>query len=230
MDGDPAKMTDQELQVFIAQMQSRDQAEARELQLLQAMNVDLCDRLQRLRTECVSSIRLIPDGSEKILGCTGQFADNGTVANKIHVNVSAPGNYVLQADKTFASRAFTSGGSDIVFESIGDKTAKSPRFLDLSSLRIASATGELMPPKASVGFELSVNETVIFKNTDLVEADDKSNKYYKVNPEVILAIQKSPACKVTVDEIQAIRDKVTASINGQTLQQNAPVANQSQQQ
>jgi hypothetical protein len=222
LDFDPNTMTDADLQNFVGQLQSRDQAETQELGLLQAMNRDLCDRLQRLRTECAASIRLLADGSEKILGCQGNFADNTSVINKIEVRLAAAGSFILVGNKTFGTKPFGAGANQVVFASTGDATARPPRFMDLSSLRIASAAGAAMPAMESMGFELVLNESSIFTNKDLVAADDAGGKYYRINPANILDIQKQPACTVEIAEIQSIRDKVMAAMSVQA----APVVQQ----
>ena len=215
LDFDPNKMTDSELQSFVGQLSSRDAAETRELGLLQAMNQDLCDRLQRLRTECSATVRLLADGSEKVLGCQGKFADNTSVANKIQVKLAAAGSFVLLGNKTYGTKPFGAGDNVVQFSSTGDASARPPRFLDLSSLRIASADGVAMPALTGMGFELVVNESTVFTNQDLVSAEDPASKYYRINPANILALQKLPACTVEIAEIQDIRDKVMAALGAQ---------------
>ncbi len=215
LDLDPRTLSDSDLQLFVAQLVSRDQADAQELVILQAMNRDLCDRAQRRRTECSASVHIIADGSEKILGCQGSFSDNTSIINKFEVRSSAPGTFVLVANKTYATKAFGSGNTPIEFVATGDKTARAPRFMDLTSFRVASADSSPMPAIASMGFELVVNENVIFKNEDLVAGEGGTDKYYRINPENLLNLQKSEACTVDVSEIQVIREKVMAAVGGQ---------------
>ncbi|MEZ4742491.1 MAG: hypothetical protein R3B45_08595 [Bdellovibrionota bacterium] len=206
---DPNSLTDSELKLFISQLISRDQAEAKELVILKQVNKDLCDRLQKLRTDCSASSRIIPDGSEKILGCSGAYSENINIEKQIKVNIDTEGSFYLLANKNFKSSEFSTGNSAIKFVPFGENTTRAPRFIELTSLRLVPVNGE-SPALESLGFELSINENTVFDNSHLVWSQE--NGYFKIDPNHLFEIKKSPTCTVTIADIQEIRNRVLASM------------------
>lgn len=216
LDRDPTKMSDPELRNYVIQLINRDENEKKELALLQNMNKELCGKLQDVRTSCPGIIRLIPDGTEKVLACDGTYSENIKINNKIEVlGFSAGGGEFNLSSENFTSSSIVNGDQEISFRTIGNKSQRAPRFFDLASLKISRKDKAPMPAMESMQFEIRVNEKPLIDSSALRVANGQNNNLsYRLDLKAIQDLKESDACSVTLKDIQNIRDKIIAEYDG----------------
>ncbi len=245
---DPETLDNNQLQVLLTTLINRDESEKRELALYQPMNKALCERLQQIRSDCVAAARLIPDGSEQILGCDGGFEGNASIAHTFEIELSGvTKNFNIIANKVFISDTFGEGTTKVNFKkSEGATDKRAPRFMDIASFRIKASAGS-MPPKDEFTFRLYVDEELFLDQDDFLKAEDDSNEYYRLNPQKIFEFKSSEYCKMSIAEVTEIKNKILQQlgpdpatqqaqqqqidpITGQPIDSNAPQSGTGQQQ
>lgn len=194
-----------------AQLIETYKSTAAQYDLVRNINQALCERVQRLRSECVPAARLIADANEQLLGCVTNATDGAF--NIFRYKVSATGltgQYKLIGDTAFESSTFGDGQTDITWTTGGASNLTAPRIADLTSLRLKVVSGTL-PALGSFSFELKVNDKVIFNAADLTrEGSDVTFYLFGLNK--FVEVLKSPSCRLASDELINIEAAARARV------------------
>lgn len=204
---DPSQMTAAELKLFLADLKKRDSVEQDEYYFLNAVNKDLCDRVQRLRSECVAIVPLF--GTQKILGCDGTYEENTSVSHKFSVGLDANQtfSYKIIADNNIESTTFSGGQTEIKFEKVGNEKIDAPTWEEVTSLKLVSV-GTILPDLSELGFKLTIDETLVFTGDQLIAEGTETDKFYRINPSKLIKIAESSSCRMTPEELEQIEQSV----------------------
>lgn len=207
-------------------LEKRNENEKKELTSIANFNQILCQRLAKLRKECIAHLYITDDHGLDNLNCTNNDQKEQIPPPEIRVEVVAGGDnaYILLADSLYVSSEFTAGTSGaITFKRKDNKVIRPPRFRDLESLNIISiapGSAEIIDgrlsykkeriPTLSEGFgvRISVNGQQLMSDYELVKPDDPHDDwYYRINPNGILTLGRSPTCTVTLKEIRELQEQ-----------------------
>lgn len=201
----------EELQKLETDLESRNTSERNEMKKLYAINRDLCKRLQSMRSQCVASVRLVPDGREKMLACEGTRSEAGLIKRTLKVSINVPGQYQLIANKNIISETFSQGDTEITFDGL---EGYSSRIIDIAEWRLVKLDeGDIASPKQpnseepnpSFGFKFVVGEEEIFntRHLEFSNSDDKS--FLRISAIQIAEHRKEEKCNVETLEINKIK-------------------------
>jgi hypothetical protein len=192
-----------------AQLAARDAAEAVELANLKEANQKLCERLQKVRSECAATYRLIPTESDKTLACTLGNETKSLAVGEFEISFDADGRqYRLLADNNWESSPFGNGTTKITWKPRLESSTEAPRMLEVTSLILKPDDGGRV---GSVGgMALRAGGFHVVGNGDLRSAQE-SQGYYVVSLQGILDIRKSSRCTLSQDEVNALVGAVGGS-------------------
>lgn len=195
----------------ITSLSSVNVEEKKELFVLKAINQKLCERLHRLRTECGASVRLMPDGSEKILACIGNTEEGAKTTQNFSVVVRGAGSseFKLIAD-TYESTPFREGTSELTWKTEFNTDIHSPRLMDIISLKLKSLSGPV-PLLANFDFELLVNGQKVVTKSEILTPENGDPTFFQVRTLHFLTLRRSDTCRVSAAEIAQIKEQAKAS-------------------
>lgn len=209
VDKDPSQMNLSELKLRLSELKSRDSVELDEFNFLKAMNKELCNRFQRIRSECIVSAPLF--GADKILGCDGEFEENTSISHKFFVELSSSQNinFKIVANNNIESTVFKGGSTEITFGKNGNEQQEAPSLEDLTNLRLESV-GSVLPAVYNLGFKFTIDETLLFTGDHLIEEGEGDDKFYRLNISKITEISESESCRMQESELETIEQSVRA--------------------
>lgn len=239
-DDDLLSLTPEELKDEYEQRKTQNDSEIQDLAIISAQNEALCKRLKELRESCSVANRIIPQGY-KDLKCA--FTDEGetkTGASTPPITVWLPtdvsGEFVLIANDSYKSNVFSAGPTvPIKFHTDGmareDMAPQIQQITKLEIMRAQEKTSEIIADKEKVkdqklpakdGFQVIVQ----YKGTKLVEGrpidypDEKMKDFrYILGLSSIEKERNSGRCRVTLEELNSIKDQIRANLEGQNAQE-----------
>lgn len=219
------KLTIGELRLLLAERKNQDRAEEEQLELLAAMNVGLCEKLNDIRENCPAIARLAASGLTKTLQCDGSLMQEEAGSGDI-IEVSIPegvqGKYILLANDKYQSSVFGAGKTEIKFRSISGSDMLAPKFLSVYKLVLRSATaGVALPPKNTFDLRIDVNGNKLI-HSQLYSSEDPKHlaegTEYKLDVSQILAVRDSSKCKVDLAEINAFKANIRQTVEANQAQ------------
>lgn len=215
--GEFDEFTVQDLQTELQARSQEDSSSKEEYAILTSINQAFCERLNKLRTECVAAARIMPSSSDRALACDGNF---DAVSKKHNISVTfkgGRGKWVLIANDTFQSSPFGSGTSDITFSSTGNDDVKAPQLKEISKLYIRSMDGAVNAGTRYT-FSLSVDGVVLLQGGLLPLPDSGSDNTLLVSVSDIQMMAMSNTCRVSPSELTGIKEQVKSQVTAQLVQ------------
>lgn len=214
-------------------LERRDLNESRDLINIKSFNLAMCKRLQKLKTECIAQLYISSDHGLDGLACTEANDDLEEVKANITVSLklkdSKGQSYVLRANNLYESNIFTEPANEVLikFSHLQDKIVRPPKFKDLTSLQLIAVKKGQKPiirenidprkkeqmnanikinPNDYIDFTLKVNGRDLLSGIHLLAPDDTSvDNYYRISPEKIVGLGKTPECRVSLEEIRQLQ-------------------------
>ena len=101
---------------FYKKYKKQNDSDEAELKIVNFQNQQFCQELEKLKTKCAISKRIIPDGLKDLKCSGGQQEDDSSPAEfEVTIPESDPGPFVLVLNKSYMSSQFGSGTSKVTF-------------------------------------------------------------------------------------------------------------------
>jgi hypothetical protein len=192
-------------------------AYGKELKLLEAWNVKLCEKVNETRLTCKASYPLIANKTGNILGCN-PAAGGAIIEAKFTAKAKAAGpngqdiplKFEVNEGKYVANPNTNMG--EITWEQVEASNSLVPRLVDLVSFRLTDKDGAWtgdFKSSAMREFELKLNGQTFLTKDDLKDSADGG---VVVNAEKLTALKNGPGCKVDSKTTDELRAKAAAEI------------------
>lgn len=199
---------------------NQDLAEEDELVLLDAINTELCRKLDEKRKNCPAIKRLIFDPTERSLQCDGETAEAST-APKIVVTIpdNKIGTFVLMANDIYKSSSFGPGTNEITFSSESGGEFQAPQFIKVYKLALRSydAAGKLkeLPSIEAFNVKITIDGNELLNDYATLSEDTllkEQNKEFRVPVNDIIELRRSSTCLVDQNQIDTLRSQIGQAI------------------
>lgn len=198
------------------QLSVRDQDEEKELFVLQKVNFKLCERLQKLRSECAVAQRLFTDGNQKVLACVSNIVNptEAPVVFQVTVSGAAGSQLKLEAENSYETNAFTDGTTALTWKTQFNTDVASPRLMEVTNLKVRAVSGPL-PPLASLSISLIVAGQPVLNKTELAASSEAGTHSFKTTP--FLTLRRAENCRVTNEEISKTKETARKEADAEFL-------------
>lgn len=204
-----------ELMLLKQERSQQDQSEQGELELLDAINGRLCEKLEDKRKNCPAIKRLIYDPYANPLKCSKE-ADAGKTLIEVTIPAGKPGSFVLIANDLYTSSAFSSGTTTITFtDKGGDLLA--PQFIKIHKLvlRTEGETPAPLPPTEGFFVKITVDGNDLLD--ELVRPSEdaelaRQGTEYSISVKDIISLRKSSVCMVNHQQIEQLKLNIRNTI------------------
>lgn len=218
---DLSVMSVAQLLIVEQETKKRDQAEEEEFVLLDAINQELCEMLNRKRTECPVMKRIIPDSQEQALQCDGSYGGAitlGEIEIEIPQGDDFKGTYKLIANDLYESTSFGAAKTKIKFNHPLGGEFEAPQFIKIFKLAIRTDTEkpEVLPPMSKFTVRMEVDGVKIIERKVDPSNDDmfrSKNFEYLIPLLDIEQIKMTEICNVSQQTIEERKAKVRNAIS-----------------
>ena len=214
-----------ELMLLEQERKNQDLAEEDELVLLDAINTELCRKLEDKRKNCPAIKRLIFNPSERSLRCDGESeAENKAPKIAVTIPPEKTGSFVLIANDLYRSSPFGSGTKQITFSPESGGEFDAPPFIKVYKLVLRSynASGELKELPSIEAFNIKItidgnellNDYATFSEDTLLKEE---NKEFRIPVNDIINLRKSSTCLVDQNQIDSLRSEISKAITAEQV-------------
>lgn len=204
-----------ELMLLKQERAQQDQSEQGELELLDAINGRLCEKLEDKRKNCPAIKRLIHDPYANPLKCSAN-EDTGKTLIEVTIPAGKPGSFVLIANDLYTSSAFSSGTTTITFtDKGGDLMA--PQFIKIHKLvlRTEGETPAPLPPSEGFFVKITVDGDDLLD--ELVRPSEdaelaRQGTEYSISVKDIINLRKSSVCMINHQQIEELKLNIRNTI------------------
>lgn len=228
-------MTLGDLQLLAEERQSQDQAETRELALLEVINPALCALLTARTNTCLVQRKL--GGAEKntYLQCDGTYGPLAKGEEELSITLppGVAGAFVLLIDDTYVSNEFSSGTTPLTFTELAAEGAPSAGPIPTAPSRVIPSLAQIgkialrssphgpreklkkLPNLPGFSLKLSIAGQALPHATLLPSNDGQLRARqleYLLDLKPFIAANRSPPCTLSPSALQAEKDQATKMV------------------
>lgn len=223
-----AELTMGELKIMRKQRASQNLADQNALELFVAQNAALCEKLETIRSQCVTSRRLQATGTERQYQCTtGDIQKEKVKEPTIEVVLKSmnEGNFYLIASAVdgsgkpapdYQSTPFGLGKTAIKFSPRTNFEGMAPEFGEIYKISLRPyGEDATLPAREEMSIEIWVDGKKLL-SSGLADSDDTEmrdgKREYIVSVASLVSLRYSDSCRMSLFDLNSLKDSIRQTV------------------